>query len=205
MKKTTQKRPKKIPAKTPRPLRLVYVEAGSLADNPANWRRHPEGQKTALKATLTELGWAGALLFNQITGHLIDGHARKASVPPKTLVPVLLGRWSIEQEKKILVTLDPLGAMAQADGESLSKLLADLELPAGTDELGSLLEKLSQQSADGTAAQERKKAEKNSAARAKKVSELYSVIVECKNEKDQLAFYNRMKDKEHRKCKLYVL
>ena len=36
------------------------------------------------------------------------------------------------------------------------------------------------------------------------IGDLYSVIVECKNEKDQLAFYKRLQ-KEGRKCKLSVL
>ena len=62
-----------------------------MADNPRNWRRHPEGQTAALRDVLAdaEVGWAGALLYNERTKRLIDGHARKAVVDPKASVPVL--------------------------------------------------------------------------------------------------------------------
>ena len=42
-----------------------------------NWRGHPEAQKKLLSAVMSEVGWAGALLFNEVTGRLIDGHARR--------------------------------------------------------------------------------------------------------------------------------
>ncbi len=118
----TRKQPK-------RPLRLEWIEAGSLADNPANWRRHPEGQTAALKAMLDDVGWAGALLYNEQTKRLIDGHARKDAVPPGTIVPVLVGRWDEDAERRILATLDPLAAMATPDGDALEILLAEVDLP----------------------------------------------------------------------------
>src|SRR5262249_54130147 len=43
------------------PLRLEWVDADSLADNPANWRRHPENQLRALEDVIAEVGWAGTL------------------------------------------------------------------------------------------------------------------------------------------------
>ena len=61
----------------PRPLRLEYVDPDTLADNPANWRTHPEAQTSALAAVIDDVGWAGALLYNERTERLIDGHARK--------------------------------------------------------------------------------------------------------------------------------
>lgn len=133
----------------PLPLRLEWIEAGSLADNPANWRRPPRGQMAALKTTLDDVGWAGALLFNEQTGRLIDGHARKAAVAPKTMVPVLVGRWSPEQEQRILATLDPLGAMATADTDALESLLAEVDLEGkGMEELASMLDALADQDDD---------------------------------------------------------
>ena len=111
-------------------LRLEWIEAGSLADNPANWRRHPEPQLNALKGMIAdpEVGWAGALLFNERTGRLIDGHARKSIADPKEPLPVLVGNWSEEAEKKILLTLDPLAAMATPDPEALAALLDEVNL-----------------------------------------------------------------------------
>lgn len=98
-------------------LRLEWIEARTLTDNPANWRRHPQTQMDALKELIgdPEIGWAGACLFNETTGHLIDGHARRNAVDPKARIPVLIGRWSDEAEKRILLTLDPLAGLAVAE------------------------------------------------------------------------------------------
>jgi DNA modification methylase len=107
------------------PLRLEWLAAETLSDNPSNWRRHPGKQLTALKDVLAEVGWAGALLYNERTKRLIDGHARKKVSSGK--VPVLVGSWSEEQERKILATLDPLAAMAEADTDVLAALLKQVE------------------------------------------------------------------------------
>src|ERR1044072_3550335 len=90
-------------------LRLEWVEAGSLTANPRNWRKHPETQMAAIKGLIADpsIGWCGALLYNEETKRLIDGHARQKIVDPKTAVPVLVGRWSPQAEQKILLTLDP--------------------------------------------------------------------------------------------------
>jgi DNA modification methylase len=106
------------------PLRLEWVEAESLDDNPRNWRRHPEKQMAALRDVIAEVGWAGALLYNEATGRLLDGHARK-KLGGK--VPVLIGSWTEEQERTILTTLDPLAAMAEADGQVLDSLLREVD------------------------------------------------------------------------------
>lgn len=107
------------------PLRLEWIEAGSLAENPLNWRRHSQEQLSSLRELVSdpEIGWAGACLYNERTGRLIDGHARRSIVDPKTPVPVLVGSWSEEAEAKILATLDPVSAMAAGDEEAYRKLI----------------------------------------------------------------------------------
>lgn len=107
-------------------LRLEWMDAEALAANPANWRAHPQAQVKAMRAVLAEVGWAGALLYNERTGRLIDGHLRK-EVVRRGKVPVLVGSWSEEQERKILATLDPLSAMAAPDQDKLLALLADVK------------------------------------------------------------------------------
>ncbi len=110
--------------KTPPPLRLEWVEAGSLAENPLNWRKHSEAQLQSLRELVSDpdIGWAGACLFNERTGRLIDGHARKSVVDSRTPVPVLVGNWSPEAEAKILATLDPVCSMATGDAEAYAEL-----------------------------------------------------------------------------------
>lgn len=94
---------------------------------------------------IREVGWAGALLYNEATGRLIDGHARKklpADLAVDGKVPVLVGEWSEDQERLILATLDPLGAMAEADADALADLMRglDFEDRSVTDLLGRIAE-----------------------------------------------------------------
>lgn len=114
----------KKPKKSDQPLRFEYRLAGDLDDNPLNWRTHPPEQLEAIKESILHLGWAGALLYNENTGHLIDGHARKKQAGPDAWVPVLIGSWSVEDEHRLLLTYDPMTEMAEADVDVL-KLLAE--------------------------------------------------------------------------------
>ena len=113
-----------------KPLRLEWMSPETLADNPSNWRKHPEAQTAGLTASIEEAGWAGALLYNARTGRLVDGHARK-KLPEELMVdgkvPVLIGHWTEEQERLVLATLDPLAAMAEADEQKLGELLRQIE------------------------------------------------------------------------------
>lgn len=122
---------KSKPSKSQAPLRLEYVDPRTLDDNPENWRRHPEKQMAALGDVLNdpEIGWAGACLWNSTTNRLVDGHARKKKAIEMGLdaIPVLIGSWSPEAEKKILVTLDPLASMATHDTAQLRALLEEVE------------------------------------------------------------------------------
>lgn len=124
------------------PLRLVYMDPVELAENPSNWRTHPEAQIAALTDVIAEVGWAGACLYNERTGRLIDGHARRkvALEQGAARVPVLVGDWDEAAEKKILATLDPLAAMAEADSARLDTLLR--EVNTGSEALQAMLSEL---------------------------------------------------------------
>jgi len=129
-----EKAPGAVPPKAPDPpakppLRLEWIEAGSLTENPLNWRRHSQEQLQSLRELLDdpEVGWAGACLYNERTGRLVDGHARREVVDPKTPVPVLVGNWTPEAEAKILATLDPVGAMATGDVAAYEALIAQVQ------------------------------------------------------------------------------
>lgn len=131
---------RKAPSAESQPIRLEWRDPAELDENPANWRRHPQEQSDGLEAVIREVGWAGALLYNETTGRLIDGHARKKL--PEDLavdgkVPVLVGEWTEDQERTILATLDPLGAMAEADSLALADLLESISTDDET--IGSLL------------------------------------------------------------------
>lgn len=110
-------------------LRLEYLDPKTLEDNPKNWRRHPESQIAVLQDVLKEVGWAGALLYNEQTSRLIDGHARKELAIKLGInaVPVLIGSWDDSAEAKALATIDPIAAMAETDAAALDNLLSEIK------------------------------------------------------------------------------
>jgi hypothetical protein len=103
---------------------LVWVKAASLTDHPQNWKTHPSKQLNALRDGIRRNGWAGALLYNLTTNRLIDGHARKG-LDPEAIVPVITGRWTVDQERSLVLTLDPLGELARADNIKLAALIEE--------------------------------------------------------------------------------
>jgi len=163
---------------------LEYRDPATLAPNPGNWKRHPPQQLRALKGLLNEVGWAGALLFNERTGRLIDGHARRRLAAGRK-VPLLIGSWSAEDERKILATLDPVGQLARPDDQALARLLKNLE--ADDQRLDDLLASLR----DGPSAASAAKPIALPATR-------FEVIVECKDEKTQQRIFHRMTRAGHR-------
>jgi len=104
------------------------VPASSLAPNPKNWRTHPTAQRDALKGVLSEIGYAGALIARELEdGSLIilDGHLRAETTPDQD-VPVLVLDVDERESEYLMATLDPLGAMAEANAEALESLLRDV-------------------------------------------------------------------------------
>jgi hypothetical protein len=133
-------------------IRLEWRSPSELAENPLNWRRHPPEQVEALQVVMQSVGWAGACLYNETTGRLIDGHARRALAEANGAekVPVLVGRWTEEQEKAILATLDPIASMAVADGKALDELLAQVSI--GSEALEKVLRDQSARAAEAAVA-----------------------------------------------------
>jgi DNA modification methylase len=119
-------------------LRLEWMYADEVDDHPGNWHLHPYAQEAALRNAKHEVGWAGALLYNERTRRLIDGHLRKKIAKKSERMPVLVGSWSEEEEAKILATLDPIGMMAQIDRNALEALLGSVRFESSA--ITSLLE-----------------------------------------------------------------
>lgn len=112
------------------------VPPTDLLANPNNWRTHPPKQRDALRGSLSEVGWVQQVIVNTVTGHMIDGHARaeEAISRGEPFVPVLYVELDPDEEKLVLATLDPIGALAARDDERLTELLADIH----TDDAGLL-------------------------------------------------------------------
>lgn len=106
---------------------LRRVKASELQANPKNWREHPTQQRDALRGILEEVGIAGALLARETedgTLQLIDGHLR-AEDDPDIEWPVLVLDVNQDEADKLLLTHDPLSAMAETNKGLLDTLLKE--------------------------------------------------------------------------------
>jgi len=108
---------------------LRYVKASELAPNPKNWRTHPKSQQEALRGILAEVGYADALLARELPDGslmLVDGHLR-AETTPEQEVPVLVLDISEAEADKLLLSLDPLAALAETNAVALDALLREVD------------------------------------------------------------------------------
>ena len=107
--------------------KFIRVPASELIPNPRNWRTHPEGQRKALSGVLDEIGIADAVIARETPEglQLIDGHLRRDVMHDQN-VPVLVLDVTAEEADKLLLTIDPLAAMATQDSENLFNLLDDV-------------------------------------------------------------------------------
>jgi ParB-like chromosome segregation protein Spo0J len=104
---------------------LRRVKASLLVPNPKNYRTHPERQRKLLSQLFGEIGYADALLAYELPDgrlQLIDGHLR-AELTPDQEVPVLVLDVTEAQANKLILTLDPLAALAETDSKILDDLL----------------------------------------------------------------------------------
>lgn len=104
---------------------LRRVRASELREHPQNWRVHTPAQKSAMRGILGEVGIvAAAIAREDEDGNLeiIDGHLR-ADIAEDEEIPVLVLDVSEDEARKILLTFDPLSAMAEADAEALDEVL----------------------------------------------------------------------------------
>ncbi|KAB2865954.1 MAG: DNA modification methylase [Anaerolineae bacterium] len=120
------------------------IKASELQVHPDNWREHPTAQDTALRGILAQVGWVDTALYNVRTGRMIDGHLRK-SIAAEDEIPVLDVDLSEDEERLVLATLDPIGAMVQANPHKLAVLREQLSL--SSEPLNALLEKYQQEGA----------------------------------------------------------
>lgn len=110
-------------------VELRRVSASELHPHPKNWRTHPKHQMDAMRGVLSEIGFAGAEIARELPDgslQLIDGHAR-AEIAGDSKIPVLILDVDETEANKILATFDPIGALAETDGEKLDAVLRDVD------------------------------------------------------------------------------
>jgi hypothetical protein len=179
---------------------LRRVPAADLRPNPRNWRFHPAAQQDALRGVLAEVGYADALLARELPDGslmLIDGHLR-AETTPDAMVPVLVLDVDEAESNKILLTLDPLAAMATASLDQLQSLLADVV--TDNEAVQVLLDSL-------TAVHQATPlppGEDHDSPREVSIPESYQVVIECRDEEDQHSIFERMRAEGYR-CRVLTL
>lgn len=124
-------------------IRIVSTgksRAIDLLAHPQNWRKHGRAQVRAMDEVLETIGFVQSVVVNKRTSAgwkpgergvetVIDGHLRvlrSLARGEDTEVPVCYVDLSPDEEKLVLATLDPIGAMAGRDDELLAGLVEDI-------------------------------------------------------------------------------
>lgn len=102
------------------------VDPRELKKNPKNHHTHPVAQRRALKEAMDSLGWVQPLTLNEVTGNLVDGHARLDEALELNIehVPVIIVELSEEEEAVALAAIVKTGHMAEIDRTLEADLLA---------------------------------------------------------------------------------
>ncbi len=178
---------------------LRRVPARALRPNPRNWRRHPPRQRAALRAVLDEVGFADALLARELPDgslELIDGHLRAETTPDQE-VPVLVLDLSAAEADKLLAVLDPLAAMAERDDARFAELIASID--TSNEALRRVWDDLLPETdiplSPGPSAE---------LPAAIAVPESYQLLVDCRDEADQRALFERLRGEGYT-CRVLTL
>ena len=175
-----------------RPREFAEVRAGDLMAHPLNPRTHPETQLEALQGSLEQFGDVRSLLAYRSAKWgkvvLLDGHARQSLDSERPVMVEILTDVTDEEAEALLLTIDPLAALAGYDEERLEKLRSVRR--ADNDTLHALHASLR---ANDEAVQSTLKKAGRKQQQADEDSEACKVIVHCDTEKEANALFKRFK------------
>lgn len=123
--------------------KLENLRPSQIVTNPKNWRTHPHAQREALGGLISEIGIVNTCIVRPIGDGkymLIDGHLRADVLSDNDKIPCIILDVNEQEADKILLSLDPLSAMAELSPEKLNALLDSVDISA--DALKSLAENL---------------------------------------------------------------
>src|SRR5436305_10178077 len=101
------------------------VRAGDLVPHELNFRLHPDVQRAALRALYAEVGFARSLLAYELADgrlKLLDGHLRR-DLDPDMEVDVEVLDVDDAEARALLLSIDPLAALAQTQEQMRDRLL----------------------------------------------------------------------------------
>jgi ParB-like chromosome segregation protein Spo0J len=118
---------------SPFAVRVLPIDSLTPAPyNPRHVLKPADRRYRNLAASLREFGLVEPLVWNELTGHVVGGHARLAILKEMgvTEVPVSVVRLTPEREKALNVVLNNLEAQGRYDPGKLADLLTELsDLP----------------------------------------------------------------------------
>jgi hypothetical protein len=176
----------------------VRVRAGDLVPHELNPRTHPDLQRRALRDLYREVGFARSLLAYQLPDgrlKLIDGHLRR-DLDPDMEVEVEVLDVDDDEARKLLLSIDPLAALADTSRQTLDRL-RDLT-HSSSDALTNLWRSIGE--ARQAVEQTLEEARQSARPIRRAVSEQYLVLVECAGEGEQVALLERFQ-REGLRCR----
>lgn len=152
------------------------VRAGDLIPHPLNFREHPDEQRQGLAASYDEIGFCRSLLcFKRPDGQLqlIDGHLR-AEHDPEMEVDVEILDVTPEEADKLLLTMDPLAALAVTNLQTHKKLADSIQnAPQQLKDLWKITAKAANRL-------------KQNLQAARNTENKFLILIECADEQDQV-------------------
>jgi hypothetical protein len=101
------------------------VRVGDLVPHELNPRVHTDEQREALQTLLGEIGFARSVLAYALPDGrltLIDGHLRQSELDPDEEIDVEILDVNDVEARKLLLSIDPLAALADYDDSALQQL-----------------------------------------------------------------------------------
>lgn len=179
------------------------LKASELVPHHLNPRTHGDAQRSALRALLEEIGLARSVLayvcdedrangLDRLT--LIDGHLRSKELGDEEVDVEVLDVNDAEA-RALLLSLDPLAALAGFDDVALNKLRATTATEH--DALANLWASVNAATSQAEEALEKVKSPKK---KAEAIPEQFCVLITCRDEKHQVDILRRLK-REGFECK----
>jgi len=181
----------------------ISCKARDLVDHPDNPRKHSDFQRNTLAANVAELGFIRPILCRPHPKHqhkyeVLDGHLRVEILEPDSEVPIDVVEANDAEARKILLSIDPIAALATTDLTAHNKLTNLVTTQCQS------IEQLWQHTHDtalqmkeilsGLTSQESEEQnEKDEQKEEPEYKEIYQILVKCRDASHQEALLEKFK------------
>jgi DNA modification methylase len=101
------------------------IDPSKILANPLNPREHPEIQISMMDGILKDVGWLTEIIVNKNNMHIVDGLMRHALAiyEGEETVPITWVDLTDEEERKALLTFNPVAMLAKQNKEKTTELI----------------------------------------------------------------------------------